>query len=140
MAPATSEILHASAVACGTVGLLIRGKSGSGKSSLALELMARGADLVADDQVQVTRKDEGLLMTAPEALADRIEARGLGLLSAPTHPAWARYVVDLDVTETARLPEPQETVIAGVPISTLRRVESPAFPSMLYVLMNGGIA
>ena len=47
------DTIHASAVALGPVGLLIMGASGSGKSSLALELMARGAKLVADDQVVV---------------------------------------------------------------------------------------
>ena len=140
MAPKTTELVHASAVACGTTGLLIRGKSGSGKSALAIELVARGAELVSDDQVHVTCKDDGLLMSAPAALANRIEARGLGILGAATRPAWARYVVDLDVPETKRLPEPQETVIAGVALSLVRRVESPAFPSMLYVLMKGGFA
>lgn len=142
MAAATTAPLHlhASAVACGQTGLLIRGKSGSGKSELALELLARGADLVADDQVLVTRKDEGLLLAAPDPLENRIEVRGLGILGVPTRVAWARYVVDLDEVETARLPEPQETVIAGVTLSRLRRVEGPAFPSMLYVLLQGGFA
>ena len=74
------------------------------------------------------------------ALQPLIEARGLGLLSCATRPAWARFVVDLDRTATARMPEPHEIVIAGVALSRIDRVESPAFPSMLYLLMQGGFA
>ncbi len=140
MPPAATENLHASAVACGPVGLLITGRSGSGKSSLAIELVSRGLELVADDQVQATVVDGGLLLAAPDRLKDRIEARGLGILGCPTRPAWARYVVDLDETEVARLPGPQETVIADVTLPLVRRVESPAFPAMLYTLLTGGFA
>ena len=135
-----SEFLHATAVAHETTGLLIVGASGSGKSSLALELVALGARLVADDQVQCAVKDGGLMISAPSALENRIEARGLGLLNAPTAPAIARYVVDLDVPETQRYPERRETVILGERLCLLRRVESSAFASMLWVLMRGGIA
>lgn len=141
MAPQSRhELLHASAVALGPAGLLITGKSGTGKSSLALELVSRGAELVADDQVHLTRKEDGLLMTAPDPIAGRIEARGIGILTCPTRPAWARWVVDLDDVETERLPERQETVIAGVPLPRLHRVESAAFPAMLYTLLQGDLA
>ena len=132
--------LHASAVALDETGLLILGKSGAGKSSLALQLIALGARLVADDQVLLTRKDGGLLMTAPPQLEGRIEARGLGILSTPARPSWARFVVDLDRIETKRLPPTRETVIEGVALRCIHRVESAAFPSMLYVLLQGGMA
>lgn len=105
---------------------------------LALSLIALGAELVADDQVQIMRKDDGLIMSAAPALQNQIEARGIGILHHPTRPALMHIAVDLDATETQRLPERQEIVIAGVKIRQLRRVESAAFPSMLYVLLSGG--
>lgn len=134
----TSELVHASAIAVGPSGLLITGKSGAGKSTLALSLVALGADLVADDQVRLTRKDSGLIMSAPSALKDHIEVRGLGILRQPTRPGVLHMAVDLDTIETDRLPNRHDIVIAGERIRQLRRVESPAFPSMLYILLGGG--
>jgi len=131
--------IHASAVAFGTTGLLILGASGSGKSSLALQLMALGATLVADDRVIATPDlNGGLRMTAPPDLQGMIEARGVGLIRVDHRPAMAVYAVTLDEVETARLPETHDTVIADVTLSLLRKVESPAFPAMLYALLNGG--
>ena len=136
----TETLVHGTAVSLHGEGVLITGKSGSGKSTLALELIALGATLVSDDQVHLTRKGDGLLMRAPKALQHRIEARGLGILDAPSAPAWARMVIDLDASETERLPKTRETVILNTPLPLIRRVESPAFASMLYVLLKRGIA
>ena len=131
--------IHASAVAFGTTGLLILGASGSGKSSLALQLMALGATLVADDRVIATPDlNGGLRMTAPPCLKGMIEARGVGLIRVDNRPVMAVYAVTLDEVETARLPETHDTVIADVTLPLLRKVESPAFPAMLCALLNGG--
>ncbi len=134
-------VLHASAVAIGRSGLLIQGPSGAGKSSLALELMALGATLVADDRVRITAsQDHGVLMTAPKELEGLIEARGLGLIKAPFRPARLNAVVDLATLETQRLPDYHETVIANVAFPTFRKVESASFPSMLVAYLIGGRA
>lgn len=62
-------------------GVLFIGRSGIGKSEVALDLIERGHRLVADDVVLVTRKGEGVLMGAGSALAPHfMEVRGLGLL------------------------------------------------------------
>ena len=132
--------IHASAVAVEGRGLLILGASGSGKSSLALELMALGADLVADDRVAVTPDPGGgpPRLDPPPALAGRIEARGIGILAAPWVSARAVMAVDLDRIETARLPEPREIVIAGASLPCLSKVETPAFAAMLLSVLKGG--
>ena len=133
-----SQVLHASAVAVGGRGLLITGASGSGKSSLALQLIALGADLVADGGVVVTpRAEGGLILSAPKAIRGQIEARGLGILAAEPVTALAVAVVDMDKVETDRLPERREIVIAGATLPLLRRVESPAFASMLHLYLIG---
>ena len=131
--------LHASAVAFGPLGLVILGASGTGKSSLALELMAMGATLVADDRVIATPDLQGgLRLSAPAPLEGLIEARGLGLLRVEHRPAMAAWVVTLDEVEDMRLPHRHETVIAEVVLPLIRKVESPAFHAMLCALMNGG--
>lgn len=78
---ATQLIIHGSFVDVYGVGLLFSGKSGIGKSEIALDLVERGHRLVADDIVVVTRKGEGVLMGSGTALSKHImEIRGLGLI------------------------------------------------------------
>ena len=139
MSPAPpTETLHASAVALGSKGLLITGCSGAGKSSLALELMARGATLVADDGVMIRAEGpDTLMLRAPDTIAGRIEARGLGLIAVPHTSAIAQAVVTLDEIETDRLPAAHEIVLGGVTLPLLRKVESPAFPAMLIAYLTG---
>ena len=48
-----AQILNASCVAWQGRGALILGRSGAGKSALALQLMALGADLVSDDRTEL---------------------------------------------------------------------------------------
>lgn len=135
-----NSLIHASAVAVGPVGLLISGQAGAGKSTLALELIALGATLVSDDQVLLSKKEGGLFMSAPPNISGRIEARGMGIITTITKPAWAHFLVDLDKVESKRLPEARETVIQSTSLRTFYRVESPAFPTMLYLLLQGGMA
>jgi len=131
-------ILHASAVAVDKAGLVITGAAGAGKSTLAMQMIALGARLVADDRVTAEHLAEGgLRIAAPAAIAGLIEARGLGLLTVPAAPAIARGVVDLDRVETSRLPEPHEAVIAGERLPCLWKVESPAFAAMLMLWLKG---
>ena len=80
-----SLVVHASCVAAGERGLLIMGKSGAGKSALALQLIAFGAALVADDRVALTIEDDTLIARCPgQAIRGMIEARGFGLLHVET--------------------------------------------------------
>ncbi|WOI56657.1 serine kinase [Palleronia sp. LCG004] len=98
-------ILHASCVAVRERGVLILGASGRGKSALALELLALGGALVADDRTCLARRGADLLAWSPPAILGRIEARGIGILAAdPAPPTRMALVVDLDRAEEARLP------------------------------------
>lgn len=109
------EQLHGTTIALNGCGLLIIGPSGSGKSSLALELMATGADLVSDDRTDVVRKGAAVIASAPQALTGKIEARGVGLLNA-AHVDAARLalVVDLGRDEEERLPIRHHHDLLGV--------------------------
>jgi HPr kinase/phosphorylase len=74
-------VLHGSLVDVYGIGVLLIGRSGIGKSEIALDLIERGHRLVADDVVMVTRKGEGILMGAGTDLVKHfMEIRGLGLL------------------------------------------------------------
>ena len=131
-------LLHATAVHFGGRAVVLKGAAGSGKSTLGWMLIGLGGQLVADDQVEVQRQDDGLWLTAPPALAGKMEARHLGILNTPTSPAWARLVVDMDQTEPERLPPERQTSISDVTLPLIHKVESPAFPAMLRAYLDGG--
>lgn len=65
-----------------SVGVIISGASGTGKSELALELISRGHRLVADDAPQLSKiAPDTLTGHCPELLRDCLEVRGLGILN-----------------------------------------------------------
>ena len=80
LAPRTS--IHGTLVDINGVGVLIRGKSGIGKSEVALELVRRGHQLVADDRVDVYESIEGVVVgEAPAILQKYLEIRGIGIVN-----------------------------------------------------------
>ncbi|MGX7197200.1 HPr(Ser) kinase/phosphatase [Enterococcus olivae] len=63
------------------LGVLIQGDSGIGKSETALELIKRGHRLIADDRVDIYKKDElTLIGEPPKILEHLIEIRGIGII------------------------------------------------------------
>jgi HPr kinase/phosphorylase len=76
--------VHGALVEVLGVGVLILGPSGIGKSETALELIARGHRLVADDVVRIERLEDGSPSgSAPEIIRHHIEIRGIGILYVP---------------------------------------------------------
>lgn len=74
-------IVHGSLVDVYGVGVLITGRSGIGKSEVALDLVERGHRLVADDVINLTRKTEGILIgSCSETLLHHMEIRGIGII------------------------------------------------------------
>ncbi len=64
------------------VGVLMTGKSGLGKSEVALELIRRGYILVADDMVEIYQVEKGMLVgEAPDVLKKYLEIRGVGVVN-----------------------------------------------------------
>lgn len=78
-APSTS--LHGSLVDVYGVGLLILGRSGIGKSEIALDLVERGHRLVADDVVEIVKHSDVLIGRGREHLRHFMEIRGLGIIN-----------------------------------------------------------
>ena len=79
LAPTTN--VHGELLEVFGIGVLIMGKSSVGKSETALELVARGHRLVADDMVDITAIDKKIIGEAPENIRHFMELRGLGIIN-----------------------------------------------------------
>ena len=111
---------HATCVVITDKGVLIRGPSGSGKSDLALRLIEAGARLVADDYVELSARDGEVWATAPDTIKNKMEVRGVGVISRPAVDQ-ARLEVVLDLSESTaidRLPDAKFSVLEGIAIRT----------------------
>ena len=134
----TDPILHATCVAMGGRGVLLAGRSGAGKSDLALRLIDRGAMLVSDDYCTLEARDGRLIARAPAAIAGQIEVRGLGILAMPHLPeADVALLVDLD-SMPERMPEPAVRLVQGirVPAVALGALE-PSAPIKVEMALRG---
>lgn len=110
--------IHASAVARDGRAVLLLGPPGSGKSDLALRLVAAGWQLVADDRVVLMPGDDGLIASAPARLAGLIEVRGVGIVRQATCSASVALALDLG-RPPERLPAPDWIGLAGVSVPLL---------------------
>ncbi len=111
--------IHAGCVAIGGRGVLMAGRSGAGKSDLAMRLIDRGAALVADDYVELRCADKWLVAAAPSNIAGKMELRGVGILTLPfLAEVQVALLVDLDL-DAERLPGPQIRELGGVAIPTI---------------------
>lgn len=77
---AIQTMVHGSMMDVYGIGILVAGKSGIGKSEVALDLVERGHRLVADDVVMLTKKNNVLMSSATEMSKHFMEIRGLGIV------------------------------------------------------------
>jgi serine kinase of HPr protein (carbohydrate metabolism regulator) len=135
-APQRTPVLfavHATALVVGEAGLLIRGRSGAGKSSLADAILAeaalrgRFARLVGDDSVRLSVAGGRLLARPHPRVVGLIERRGVGLARVASEPAAVvRLVIDLggadNDVEPDRMPAEKDmrTALHGVSVARLR--------------------
>jgi HPr kinase/phosphorylase len=112
-------------------GILLLGRSGSGKSDLALRLIARGAKLVSDDRTDLFVERGKLVARAPMSIRGLIEVRGLGIVALPS-AAKARIALAVSLGGAkARLPQPEDykspfDLSAPVPLLRLAPFEASA--------------
>jgi|GEM_PF-88109 len=81
---APSITLHGVMIEVYGFGVLLKGKSGIGKSETALELIHRGHRLIADDMVKLTKFTDGRLIGKAEKVPYFMEIRGLGIIDIKT--------------------------------------------------------
>ncbi len=132
-------ILHASCAALDGRAVLVLGPSGAGKSSLVLEMLSRGAGLVADDRVVLARDGAALIARPAPALQGLIEARGVGILKAAyAGPSPVTLVVDLGKDELERLPPQRSTILLGVSLPLLHNTGTAAFAAAILQCLREG--
>ena len=132
--------VHGSAVALGGRAVLIVGRSGAGKSALALSLMALGAELVADDRVVIERMGNDLKLKAVSGFEGLIEARGIGILqTSAARDATLCVIVDLDQTELHRLPPARAHEILTKQVHLVYGRENWSLEPALLALLAGRI-
>jgi HPr kinase/phosphorylase len=148
---APQTLIHGAFIDVYGIGMLVIGRSGIGKSEIALDLVERGHRLVADDVVIVTRKGEGILIGSGNELVQHyMEIRGLGLVDVRNifgvrsirFQKRVEVIVELEEwkpdVEYNRTGLDQETVpILGV--DTLR-VKLPIFPGKNITVITEVIA
>jgi serine kinase of HPr protein (carbohydrate metabolism regulator) len=135
------SLIHASCVAIGGRAVLLAGRSGAGKSDLALRLVDRGALLVSDDYTELRRSGNRLLARAPAAIAGRIEVRGVGIVDMePAADVPVCLHADLD-RRPERLPEAATIRLAGldVPDIALSALEPSAPLKLEQALVRFGL-
>ena len=114
--------LHGTTIAIQGKAVLLIGKPGVGKSSLALQLIDRGACLVADDQTCLTPEKGEVYAACPEALKGLLEVRGIGICPFPSqNKSPLSLVVEIcELDDIHRLPEPTFVTYHGVQIPSLK--------------------
>jgi serine kinase of HPr protein (carbohydrate metabolism regulator) len=112
---------QATCVAIGGRGLLIEGPTGSGKSSLALGLIDRGAQFVGDDGVLVQAVKGRLVARPHPRIRGLLEVRNLGLLTFPClDEAAIALVLRLDEDAPRYIEQAESIEIEGLKIPMLR--------------------
>jgi HPr kinase/phosphorylase len=131
---ARSTTLHGVFMEVFTIGVLITGNAGSGKSELALELLNRGHRLIADDAPEFTQISPEIIEgTCPEALQDCLEVRGLGVLnvrhmfgdSAVKSNKFLRLIVHLQIPATRTVPENGDRLRGDTSMQTVLDLDIP---------------
>ncbi|WP_050928577.1 HPr kinase/phosphorylase [Aestuariivita boseongensis] len=137
--PEPDLIIHASCVALEGRAVLIRGAAGRGKSALALEMIHRRAELVADDRTCLIRRTGAVIAYAPQAILGAIEARFVGILQARiAPPSPIVLIVDLDHQETERLPQARSCDLLGQELPLLHGSAAPHFAAALMQYLSSG--
>jgi serine kinase of HPr protein (carbohydrate metabolism regulator) len=126
---APSETVHATSVAIDGHALLLMGRSGCGKSDLALRLIDRGATLVSDDYTLLEKREGRLFASPPTTIAGRMEVRHIGIVTMPhMHNLPVALAIRLD-DKPERMPDRSLTIALlglAVPLIRLAGLEASA--------------
>ena len=136
-----SMILHATTIDISGKGTSIIGVSGLGKSSLAIKLIAMGADLVSDDLTLFKCVDEQIFLSKPKNTPAVIEARGIGLIPVKKfiNTSELFYFVKLSDEPVERLPAANNKFCFGKPIRLIHFNPLSGNEAALYLMLKYGL-
>lgn len=123
---APTVTIHGCMVDMRGIGVLIVGKSGSGKSETAIGLLERGGSLVADDMVRVKHVGGELIATAPDLSRGYMEIRGIGIIN----------VANLYGLASIRPDKRLDLVVTLKPATDLNEVDRLGLESKTYELLG----
>ena len=103
----TALAIHATSIVVNKQGVLIIGASGVGKSSLALELIEQGAELISDDITFLSEKDGYLYASCDNKWQGSLEVRGFGIVQNIPFKSEVKidYLIELVNEKIQRMPE-----------------------------------
>ena len=127
---APSVTLHGCMMDMRGVGVMIMGKSGSGKSETAIGLLERGASLVADDMVRVKYVGGDLVASSPALSRGYMEIRGIGIIN----------VANLYGLASIRPDKRLDLVITLKPHSDLNEVDRLGLKQKTYEILGQQVA
>lgn len=113
------RLRQATCVAIDGRGVMFEGPPGSGKSSLALALIDRGATLVGDDGTQLDVRAGQLWASPPAHTRGRLEMRNVGLVEFPAVSAPVCLLIALDADAPRFVDKARDSDILGCAIPTL---------------------
>ncbi len=119
-------------------GILLAGAPGIGKTSLMLEMIRSGGQLVGDDGVALSNNNGSLVMDPPEATRGLIELRGVGILRLdPADGVMVTMHVCLVGDLEQRLPEQRHVSWLGVNLPSFDLLMDGLAPGRLHALAMG---
>jgi serine kinase of HPr protein (carbohydrate metabolism regulator) len=120
-------------------GALIEGPSGAGKSDLALRCLGCGFRLVADDRTRLWLSGGRVFGRAPDALAGRLEVRGLDVVEMVAAPlAEVALIVRCEAGERIPTPETEERLGRPLPLVRVTPLEASAPQKLALALQHLG--
>jgi HPr kinase/phosphorylase len=122
--------LHGCMVDMRGIGVLIVGRSGSGKSETAIGLLERGASLVADDMVRIKYVGGELVATAPDLSRGYMEIRGIGIIN----------VANLYGLASIRPDKRLDLVVTLKPQADLNEVDRVGLQQKTYEILGQAVA
>ncbi len=134
------KIMHATSVYINGKGIIIFGKSGAGKSNLAIKLISFGAKLISDDQTQLELNKNKIFLRKPDTTPNFIEARGIGLIEVPQVTSAELFCfVKITEIELKRLPYEKQKYCFGKKVKMIEFNPSYNNESSLFLGLRYGV-
>ena len=113
--------VHSTSVVIEDAGVMIIGKSGSGKSDLALRLIDSGATLISDDITICETNGKSIFLFPPNETKGLLEVREIGIMTVPyIENIKLKLLVELVEKEIDRLPKQIITKLMNIKIQKIK--------------------